>query len=109
MKRKRVVSILKRQAMRSIQEDKKKTLSKKRKISSEVETSKPGPKSPALKKQKSSEVSCIEKKMPAPSKQVPKTPSTSSIDVTEILEVMTQPLPFAMLSPLGLDLTSLLQ
>ena len=47
--------------------------------------------------------------MPAPSKQVPETPSTSSIDVTEILEVMTQPLPFAMLSPLGLDLTSLLQ
>jgi hypothetical protein len=47
--------------------------------------------------------------VPAPSKQVPETPSTSSIDVTEILEVMTQPLPFAMLRPLGLDLTSLLQ
>lgn len=33
----------------------------------------------------------------------------SSIDVTEILEVMTEPLPFALLSPLGSELTSLLQ
>jgi hypothetical protein len=47
--------------------------------------------------------------MHAPPKQVPETPSTSSIGVTEILEVMTRPLPFAMLSPLGSDLTSLLQ
>jgi hypothetical protein len=46
--------------------------------------------------------------MPDPSKHVPETPSTSSIGITESLEVMTHPLPFAMLSPLGLDLTSLL-
>jgi hypothetical protein len=35
--------------------------------------------------------------------------SSSSTGVTEILKVMTEPFPFAMLSPLGLDLTSLLQ
>jgi hypothetical protein len=49
MKRKRVVSILKRQAMRFIQEDKKRTLSKKQKVSGEAKTSKSGPKSAALK------------------------------------------------------------
>jgi hypothetical protein len=92
MKRKRVVSIMKRQAMRSI-EDKKRTLSKKRKVSSEAETSKSGPKS--LK------VSRVEKKILVPLGQVLETPSASSIGVIEILQVMTQPLPFAMLSPLG--------
>jgi hypothetical protein len=46
--------------------------------------------------------------MSAPSEQVPETPSASSIGVTEILEVMTRPFPFVMLSPLGSDLTSLL-
>jgi hypothetical protein len=34
--------------------------------------------------------------------------SPSSVDVSEILKVMTEPIPFAMLSPLGSDLTSLL-
>jgi hypothetical protein len=37
------------------------------------------------------------------------TPSATSIGVTEILEVMIEPLPFFMLSPLGSELTSLLQ
>ena len=41
-------------------------------------------------------------------KEVAETTSASSIGVTEILEVMTRPLPFSMLSPLGLDLTILL-
>ena len=50
-----------------------------------------------------------EKKIPAPSKQVPETSSTSSIGITKILEVMNHPFPFAMVSPLGSDLTSLLQ
>jgi hypothetical protein len=36
------------------------------------------------------------------------TSSSSSIDVIEILNVMTEPFTFAMLSPLGLYLTSLL-
>jgi hypothetical protein len=35
--------------------------------------------------------------------------STSFADVSEILKVMTEPIPFAMLSPLRSDLTSLLQ
>jgi hypothetical protein len=37
------------------------------------------------------------------------TSSSSSADVTEISKVMTEPFSFAMLSPLGSDLTSLLQ
>jgi hypothetical protein len=37
------------------------------------------------------------------------TSSSSSAGVTEILKVMTEPFLFAMLSPLGSDLTSLLQ
>jgi hypothetical protein len=37
-------------------------------------------------------------------------PSSSSVaEVSEILKVMTEPFPFALLSPLRLDLTSLLQ
>jgi hypothetical protein len=35
--------------------------------------------------------------------------SSSSVDVSEILKVLTEPFPFAMLSPLGSGLTSLLQ
>lgn len=35
--------------------------------------------------------------------------SSSSVDVLEIPKVMIEPFPFAMLSPLGLDLTNLLQ
>jgi hypothetical protein len=42
-----------------------------------------------------------------PGKTVGPSPS-SCVDVSEILKVMTEPFPFAMLSPLGLDLTSLL-
>jgi hypothetical protein len=41
--------------------------------------------------------------------KIPGTCSSSSIGVTEILKVMTEPFPFALLSPLGSDLTSLLQ
>jgi hypothetical protein len=43
-----------------------------------------------------------------PEKTVSPSPS-SSVDVSEILKVMTKPFPFAMLSPLGSDLTGLLQ
>jgi hypothetical protein len=35
--------------------------------------------------------------------------SSSAAEVSEILKVMTEPFPFALLSPLRLDLTSLLQ
>jgi hypothetical protein len=43
-----------------------------------------------------------------PEKTVGTSPS-SYVDVSEIQKVMTEPFPFAMLSPLGSDLTSLLQ
>jgi hypothetical protein len=36
-------------------------------------------------------------------------PSPSTAEVSEILKVMTKSIPFALLSPLRLDLTSLLQ
>ena len=36
-------------------------------------------------------------------------PSPSTAEVLEILKVMTESIPFALLSPLRLDLTSLLQ
>ena len=36
-------------------------------------------------------------------------PSSSAAEVSEILKVMTEPFPFTLLSPLGLELTSLLQ
>jgi hypothetical protein len=101
VKKNRVVSILKRQAMRSIEEDKKKTVSKKQKIREES-------KSLAFKKRKSSELGRTEKKLPSPPERTPDTSSTSSIEVTEILKVMTEPFPLAMLSPLRSDLISLL-
>jgi hypothetical protein len=72
VKRKRVLSIMKIQAMRSVQEDKKKRIfPKKRKIADEGESSQSGPKSPAPKKRKSSKVGRAEKKILVPPKQVP--------------------------------------
>jgi hypothetical protein len=41
--------------------------------------------------------------------KIPGTSSSSSIGVMEILKVMTEPFSFALLSPLGSDLTCLLQ
>jgi hypothetical protein len=51
----------------------------------------------------------IEAKVQDPLEKIASTSSSSSIGVTEILKVMAEPFPFAMLSPLGSDLTSLLQ
>jgi hypothetical protein len=42
-------------------------------------------------------------------KQTMSPSSSSTAEVLEILKVMTEPFPFALLSPLRLDLTSLLQ
>jgi hypothetical protein len=50
-----------------------------------------------------------EEERSSPLKHSSETPSATSIGMTEILEVMTEPLPFTMLSPLGLELISLLQ
>jgi hypothetical protein len=42
-------------------------------------------------------------------KQIMGLSSPSTAELSEILKVMTEPFPFALLSPLRLDLTSLLQ
>jgi hypothetical protein len=107
VKKKRVVSIPKRQAIRSIEKDKKK-LPKRSKVSRGTEISKLKPKPLVLKKRKIVGSNLAEGEKYAPPKHTVKTPSTSSIGVTVILEVMTEPLPFAMLSLLASELTSLL-
>jgi hypothetical protein len=108
-KKKRVVSIMKRQAMRFIEEDKNKKLPKRPRISRGTEISKLKLKPSVLKKRKTVGSDRAKEEKSAPPKHIVETPSTSSIGVIEILEVMTEPLLFAMLSPLGSELTSLLQ
>jgi hypothetical protein len=100
LKRKRVVSVLTRQAQRSIAAGMKKRLTKKSKLT-------PKPSSP--KKRKVITSRRKEERGLAPPKHLEKTPSPASIGVTKILEVMIVPLPFPMLSPLASDLTSLLK
>jgi hypothetical protein len=100
LKRKTVVSVLKRQAQRFVGKDKKKKLTKNLKL-------RPEPLTPKKRKVMSSNRG--EEERPSPPKHLEETPSAASIGVTEILEVMTTPLPFTMLSPLGSGLTSLLQ
>jgi hypothetical protein len=100
VKEKRVLSILKRQAQRFIEKDKKKRLTKRSKLTLEPSTS---------KKRKITSSSCEEEERSSPPNHSAETPSTTSIGMTEISEVMIEPLPFTMLSPLGSELTSLLQ
>ena len=63
----------------------------------------------APKKRKSSMLAPAETKVQDVPEKTDGTSLSSSTGVTELLKVMTEPFPFAMLSPLGLDLTSLLQ
>jgi hypothetical protein len=94
-KRKRVVSILGRQAAWMLKEDEKSL--KKRMSSLE-------PKAATLKKRKASTLE------PKVTEVKEETPSTSSAtEVEEILKVMTESLPIKLLSPLGPHLTELLQ
>ena len=95
-----VVCVLKWQAQRSVEKDEKKRLTKNPKLT-------PEPSAPKKRKDMSSDRG--EEERPSPPKHSEETPSAASIGVTEILEVMTTPLPFPMLSPLGSDLTRLLQ
>jgi hypothetical protein len=99
-KRKRFVSILNRQAIRSVKEDQK--AMKKQKTLSD-------PKDLAPKKQKLVRISLVGTKVQDVPDKTTCPSSPSSADVSEILKVMDEPIPFAMLSPLRLDLTSLLQ
>jgi hypothetical protein len=93
-KRKRIVSVLSRQAARMVKEDEE--ILKKRKFSPEPKVATPKKRKDAAPKPKTIEIE----------EETPSTPSTA--DVEEILKVMTESLPIK-LSPLGPHLTKLLQ
>jgi hypothetical protein len=94
-KEKRVVSVLSRQAARMVKEDEK-TL-KRRKSSPRLKVT-------TLKKRKTT---TPEPKMAEIEEEAPSTPSVAEVE--EILKVMTESLPIKLLSPLGPQLTKLLQ
>jgi hypothetical protein len=94
VKRKRIVSILSRQAARMVKEDEK--ASKKRK-------STPEPKAAASKKRKAESP---ESKITEAAKDTPSMPLDAQ--VAEILKVMTKSLPIQLLSPLGPELMKIL-
>jgi hypothetical protein len=94
-KRKRVVSVLSRQAARMVKEDEK--ILKKRKSS-------PEPKVATLKKRKAKSPGT---KVTEEEEETPSTPPAA--EVAEILKVMTESLPIKLLSPLGPELTKLFQ
>jgi hypothetical protein len=94
-KRKRVVSVMSRQAARMVKEDEKAL--KKRKSS-------PEPKVATLKKRKTA---VPKPKMAEIEEEAPSMPSATEVE--EILKVMTESLPIKLLSPLGPHLTKLLQ
>jgi hypothetical protein len=86
-KRKRIVSVLSRQAARMLKEDEEAL--KKRKSS-------PEPKVAASKKRKTA---ALEPKSAEIEEETPSTPSAAEVE--EILKVMTKSLPIKLLSPLG--------
>jgi hypothetical protein len=94
-KRKRIVSVLSRQAARMVKEDEK--ILNKRKSS-------PEPKVAALKKRKAA---TPEPKVTEVEEETPSTPPAAEVE--EILKVMTEFLPIKLLSPLVPELTNLLQ
>jgi hypothetical protein len=100
VKRKRAVSILSRQATQSVKEDQKAL--KKHKTVLE-------PKDSAPKKRKLAKISSVDPKVQDVPKKTIGPPSPSAAEVSEILKIMTGSIPFALLSPLRLDLSSLLQ
>jgi hypothetical protein len=95
VKRKRVVSILSRQAARMVKEDEK--ASKKTKTASE-------PKVAVSKKRKAE---APEPKVTEATEETPSTPPAA--EIAEILKVMTESLPIKLMSPLGPELMKLLQ
>jgi hypothetical protein len=90
-KRKRIVSILGRQATRSIKEDYK--ASKKPKTL-------PEPKDSTPEKRKLDKISSTDAKVQDVPEKSTSPPSPSLAKVSEILKVMTESIPFALLSPL---------
>jgi hypothetical protein len=97
VKRKRVVSILNRQASRLIKEDEK--------ILKKAKTA-PEPKATPSKKRRLDTTSSAESKVDE-TDEAPSTPSAA--EVVGILKVMTDSLPIKLLSPLGPELTKFLQ
>jgi hypothetical protein len=95
VKRKRIVSILSRQATRMVEEDEK--ASKKRKSTPELKV--------VVSKKRKAETP--EPKTTKVTEETPSTPPAAKI--AEILKVMTESLPVKLLSPLGPELTKLLQ
>jgi hypothetical protein len=95
VKRKRIVSVLNRQAARMVKEDEK--VLKKRKSSPELQVT-------ASKKRKAE---IPEPKVTEVEEETPLIPPTA--EVAEILKVMTESLPFKLLSPLGPELMKLFQ
>ena len=91
VKRKRVVSILSRQATRSVKEDQKAL--NKQKTLSELKDSAP-------KKRKLVRISSAKMKVQDVPEKTIGPPSPSAAEVSEILKVMTESIPFALLSPL---------
>jgi hypothetical protein len=87
LKRKRIVSILKRQADRLVKEDEK--ISKKAKTAREPKA--------AVSKKRKPEV--VEPKVAEAREEVPSTPPAA--EIAEILKVMTESLPIKLLSSLG--------
>jgi hypothetical protein len=93
-KRKRIVSVVGRQAARMVKEDEE--ILKKRKLSLEPKAVAPKKRKVAAPKQKATDIE----------EETPSTPSATEVE--EILKVMTESLPIK-LSPLGPHLTKLLQ
>jgi hypothetical protein len=94
-KRKRIVSVLSRQAARMVKEDEK--VLKKRKSTPELKVA-------ALKKRKAKSP---ESKMTEEEEETPSTPPAT--EVAEILKIMTESLSIKLLSPLGPELMKLFQ
>jgi hypothetical protein len=94
-KRKRIVSVLSRQAARMVKEDEK--VLKKRKSTPELKVA-------ALKKRKAKSP---ESKMTEEEEETPSTPPAA--EVAEILKIMTESLSIKLLSPLGPELMKLFQ
>jgi hypothetical protein len=94
VKRKRIVSILSRQAARMVKEDEK--ASKKRKSTPELKV--------AVSKKGKAETP--DPKTTEATKETPSTPPAA--EIPEILKVMTKSLPIKLLSPLGPELMKLL-
>jgi hypothetical protein len=95
LKRKRIVSILNRQAARLVKEDEK--ISKKAKSAPELKA--------AVSKKRKPDVA--KPKVANAREEAPSTPPAA--EIAEILKVVTESLPIKLLSPLGPKLTKLLQ